>query len=383
VTTDHQHDWDIVVGTQTAGVNDLPIWFEGFPDRYTGDRLYRASANYSGLSPRNIFAIASGNIDQSSADYTDIVTAVGINETSGGFEVWPNQALVREGYVGIGFPVTAPYAFFSISGSTGAGRSIDLADFDGDNDLDVVLGTRTGNNAGHIEVWTNNGFGIYTRSRQHSASGEVLAVVAADFNGDGRPDIATGTKTHNNDTQGIIEVWLNTGGNYNRLGAWEAGGKVNAIAAGQMDADGDIDIVVGTKTGNNDGAVELWLNDGTGEMSLGDFAAADHVVLSLALGEIDPDRSLDIVAGTGARSVQSWFCDPDAERATDIIPALESWADANTGGVVNAISIRKVEASRDRPGDDPLNDVICGTAISATSGEIVIYLNPFVWVYNP
>ncbi len=267
---------------------------------------------------------------------------------------------------------------------TGAGRSIDLADFNRDGNLDVALGTRTGNNAGDIEVWTNNAFGIYTRGRKLNASGEVLAVATGDFNNDGLPDIAAGTKTHNSDTRGQIELWINTGGNFQRSGPWDAGGKVNALAAGMMDSDTNLDLVAGTKTGNNDGAVELWINpEGTGALIQGDVAQADHIVLSLALGQIDPGDTLDIVAGTGARSVQSWFCDPLAGDPSGIIPALESWADANTGGVVNAIAIRKVEASRDRPEDDPLNDVVCGTAISATSGEIVIYLNPYVWTFNP
>jgi hypothetical protein len=118
-------------------------------------------------------------------------------------------------------------------------------------------------------------------------------------------------------------------------------------------------------------------------MTSSDYAAADDIVLSVGVGKIDLDDNLDIACGTNARSVQSWFCVPDAAQANGIIPTDESWADANTGGVVNALSIRKIEAPADRSYLDPLNDIVCGTAISATSGEIVIYLNPFVWTFNP
>ena len=119
-------------------------------------------------------------------------------------------------------------------------------------------------------------------------------------------------------------------------------------------------------------------------MALGDYATADDNVLSLALGQIDyGNQSLDIVAGTPARSVQSWFCDPQAATAAGIIPTQASWADANAGGAVNAVTIAKLEASRDDSGRDLLNDIVCGTAINGSSGAIVIYLNPYVWTLNP
>jgi hypothetical protein len=129
--------------------------------------------------------------------------------------------------------------------------------------------------------------------------------------------------------------------------------------------------------------VDLWLGDGTGDLSARDQATTDEVVLSVAVGQIDLDTGLDIACGTAARSVQAWFCVPDADQPDEIMPNLDSWGDANTGGIVNALAIRKIEAPADRSYLDPLSDIVCGTAISATSGEIVIYLNPFVWTYNP
>jgi hypothetical protein len=119
-------------------------------------------------------------------------------------------------------------------------------------------------------------------------------------------------------------------------------------------------------------------------MTRGDSQLADDVVLSVAVGPIDyGNTSNDIVAGTAARSVQCWFCDRAAATPDKIIPSLESWADANAGGLVNAVSIVKVEATKDNADSDLLNDIVCGTAKTTTSGEIVIYLNPYVWTLNP
>jgi hypothetical protein len=379
VTSDNQHDWDIVIGTQMSGSNHLAAWFEGLPDLYDGERLYRANPHYVGSSSRSINRMASANFNGGSDDYPDVVAAVSTSDIAGGFEVWLNQGLLHEGWLGAGSSFTVANAFYA--NSTGKGLSIDLADLDRDGDQDVVLGTRTGSCTGKIEVWMNAGLGIFTQSRVKTARGEVNAVVAVDLNNDGYPDIAAGTKTATNDKTGQLEVWINNqSGDFVLQGYWNSRGKVTSIDAARMDDDDYVDMVTGTKTNTNAGEVELWLNDGAGTMTRADYAAADGVVMCLALGRLDyGNDSIDIAAGTGARSVQAWFCEPEAIRSNEIIPADESWADANAGGAVNDIAIRKIEASRDYPDMDYLNDIVVGTAITTTSGEIVIYLNPYVW----
>ncbi len=380
VQTDHQHDWDIVVGTQMSGSNHLPVWFEGLPDLYQGERFYQSYPHYWGYSYRGINRMVSANLDGSSTDYPDVVAAVSTGDITGGFEVWLNQGPLHEGWLGTGDDnVTFANGFYS--GNSGRGQAIDVADFNRDGRPDVVLGTRTGSLHGAIELWLNLGSGVFTQRRVKSAGGEVNTVVAADLNGDGYPDVAAGTKTQTNDRTGQIEIWINRDGDdFERRSLYDSRGKVNALAAGRMNADDSIDLVAGTKTGMNSGEVELWLNNGEGSVTRADYARADGVVMCLALGRLDyGNESLDIAIGNGARSVQAWFCNPEADSPSEIIPANESWADANAGGAVNDIAIRRIETSRDHPEYDFLNDIVVGTAISATSGEIVLYLNPYVW----
>jgi hypothetical protein len=66
-----------------------------------------------------------------------------------------------------------------------------------------------------------------------------------------------------------------------------------------------------------------------------------------------------------------------------IIPNVFSWSDANAGGAVNALTVGKLECSQDRLNDDALNDIIAGTATSASTGDIVIYLNPYTATILP
>jgi prepilin-type N-terminal cleavage/methylation domain-containing protein len=384
-TTDNQHDWDILIGTQASGTNNLAIWFEGLTARYSGSTLYSASANYHGYSPRDINQLATGNLNEAvDGTFPDVVAAEATGDITGGFEVWLNQGtLGKPGWLGTGVSSTVASGYYS-QGS-GKGLSIALADFDRDGDLDVAFGTRIAANQGKVEIWSNNGIGVFVFQRAFSIGGEVNTLAVADFNNDGYPDFAYGTRTTNSGDRGKVGVYLNQGSlDFNKLNSWDSHGQVKALAAATMDAGTSIDLVAGLQSGVKRGEVELWLNDGTGAMTRGDSQLADDVVLSVAVGPIDyGNTSNDIVAGTAARSVQCWFCDRAAATPDKIIPSLESWADANAGGLVNAVSIVKVEATKDNADSDLLNDIVCGTAKTTTSGEIVIYLNPYVWTLNP
>ena len=385
VTTDGQHDRDITVGTQVSGINNLRVWFEGYPLKYTGDRYYRATSNYAGSSSRTINDLASANFERrGSAGPGHRRPRCRSSTVSGGFEVWLNQGVGHPGWVGTGATTTSPNAFYA-QGS-GSGRTIGIGDFNKDGYPDVALGTVTGTTSGKIEIWYNNGSGAFTQRVVYAANGAVNALVVADFNGDTWVDIAVGTKTSSNDKAGEVEVWINgTHDTFTRKGRWSSGGKVNAIAAGSMNADWHIDLVTGTKTGTSTGQVELWLNDGTGAhdpLRCG-RRRQDRAVRGGRAPSITATRRNDIVAGTSNRRVQAWFCDSQAATPSEIIPDGESWSDANAGGSVTAVAIGKVEAPWTAPSSDLLNDIVCGTAITSTTGEIVIYLNPYVWTLSP
>jgi hypothetical protein len=218
----------------------------------------------------------------------------------------------------------------------------------------------------------------------YTAAGEVQSVSLADVNADGRLDIITGCKTTSNNNNGSFDIFtMNTTppGKFTKLSTTVAGGNVRAVAVGKMNNDNYPDLVLGERTGSNAGRVELWTNNGSGAFTMVDNVIADGAVTCLALGLLDQDLSMDIAAGNEARTVQAWFCNDTV--AAQVIPSAESWADANTGGTVNAIAIGKIESSTDTPDTDLLYDIVVGTAITATTGDIIIYLNPYVDVITP
>ena len=90
----------------------------------------------------------------------------------------------------------------------------------------------------------------------------------------------------------------------------------------------------------------------------------------------------DIAVGTAGAgggtppAVQAFFCNP-AAASGNIIPSVQSWSDANAGGAVNALAIARLECSQDVLALDPVPDIVAGTSTGASTGDIVIYLNPY------
>jgi hypothetical protein len=84
---------------------------------------------------------------------------------------------------------SAPYA----AGPTT--NDVVLADVDGKNGLDIVVGDANGN----VYVLLNDSHGVFGTAKGPYATGSaVLAVAAADFNEDGAIDIATANSSTNN-----------------------------------------------------------------------------------------------------------------------------------------------------------------------------------------
>lgn len=376
-TVDNQLDWDIVLGTKASAVNNLSVWFNGQPGLYDGERLYRSNPNFYGNSPYDLTDLAIANLDWSPFADADVAAAVRISDTAGGFQVWRNQSFANQGMVGYGYPTTAPDAYYTASGQ---GLTIAVADMDGDGDRDVILGTRTGANTGDVELWRNVG-GTFQAWDRDGAFGEVHAIAIVDYNGDGLRDVIAGTKTATTDKAGQIVLFKNNGNGIAHVVRYDSGGKVTALAAGDLDRDGITDVVAGTKTGNNTGAIEYWRGTGAGFVKA-ETSVADGPVLCVAVGSLDyGNTDPDIAAGNEKNTVQAWFVDPS--NTGNIVPDMESWADANAGGKVHAVQIGKIEVPPSMAWADPLGDIVIGTEVSATTGEIVIYLNPFVWTINP
>ncbi|MFL7837391.1 MAG: FG-GAP repeat domain-containing protein [Candidatus Promineifilaceae bacterium] len=88
-------------------------------------------------------------------------------------------------------------------------RSVFLADFDGDSDLDALIGWQK-----LATIWWNDGPGEFTEDGQQLRISKRHGLIPGDFNGDGNLDIFAAEYDHN------YRLWLNQGDGSFRRVSW-------------------------------------------------------------------------------------------------------------------------------------------------------------------
>lgn len=196
-----------------------------------------------------------------------------------------------------------------------------IGDVDGDGDDDMLVGvlggaynpnTTTADNFHYLEQAAPGDFEHRT-SRFISTLdyGAESVPVAVDLDGDGDLDLLVGNKIEQGDTQnGKLYRLINEGTagqpSFRESGALEVGGGYHLLPAfGDLDADGDLDAVLGTW----EDELRLYVNnatDGSIELSL-----VDSAVVTLTrgrngtptLGDVDGDGDLDLFVGESSGTI--------------------------------------------------------------------------------
>ncbi|WP_310396484.1 FG-GAP-like repeat-containing protein [Hymenobacter sp.] len=197
-------------------------------------------------------------------------TTVGIrlNDGTGGFNNAPD--------------LTAP-AGSALNGAT-------LADVDADGRLDLLT---SGNN--FLDTWLNTGAGTFARTSRFAVSGLLMAPVAADLDADGDLDVLLadpGFRT--------VHVCLNAGtGTFGSGTDVPMGEYVYSVAVADLDADGDVDFVgAGAVNGNyTSGYANVRLNAGNATFGSAPDVTTGALSGAVALGDLDGDGDADLVVG--------------------------------------------------------------------------------------
>jgi len=172
-------------------------------------------------------------------------------------------------------------------GAEGDPGSLSLADFDGDGYPDLFLTMSEAPD----QVWMNDGSGNFRNTGQAlGGSAGRDDPVSGDVDGDGDIDVVV-----TNSEQGI-RVWLNE----NDTGTFVAAGDYFGHAAYtgalcDVNLDGKLDLIARNSGGT---APELWLNDGAGGFTSLGAVFGDHTgTLRIACGDLDGDGDPDVVLG--------------------------------------------------------------------------------------
>ena len=168
-------------------------------------------------------------------------------------------------------------------------EAIAAADLDGDGAAELVVAESISN---VVSVWKNSGTGQFTRAATVPAGENLHRVVLADLNGDGRPDLAASQDSACCPSYGEVIVALNGGnGTFGLPSTYWTGNASYSLAAGDLDRDGDLDLVVA------DLQNQAWwlLNRGNGTFVLRGPMPMAGQTFDLAAGDLDGDGDADVV----------------------------------------------------------------------------------------
>lgn len=176
--------------------------------------------------------------------------------------------------------------------------AVELADLDGDNDLDLLMSEPLA-----VTRYVNNGSGVFTPvaipglpTLLHSRT------VAADFDGDGDRDIFCTSAVTNAASWRLLR---NNGNGTFVVGSPASGasGRESTMTAVDFDGDGDIDIVATSVPELGQfGTNRLYRNDGSGSFAIHAFPGQREFSRAGVVGDVDADGDPDVLVGN-----RFWF----------------------------------------------------------------------------
>ncbi len=183
-----------------------------------------------------------------------------------------------------------------------------IADFSGDGKPDIAVSNTGSNYDGNtISLFKNVGNGSFAAQQQFSVgSGSFVGPVglaAADFNGDGRIDLAVALYGLNGQGTQIALLTNNGAGGFLAAHAYPCGASPYKLAAGDLDGDGRPDLAVARDWEH----VSILRNTGGSFAAPLDFSALSGFNFdsraTLELADLDRDGDLDVVYSASATSV--------------------------------------------------------------------------------
>ncbi|MGE0683972.1 MAG: FG-GAP repeat domain-containing protein [Candidatus Binatia bacterium] len=198
-----------------------------------------------------------------------------------------------------GFPEQKEYVYGDVA----------VADFNGDGILDIALamhetGLRIlqGKSKGPCGPW----------EERHDLPQEMLqlrsrAIVAADMNRDGRPDIVALSESPpmrgKSDTRGVVLLWNDSSGWRSQELLGSEGIYGDDITVGEVNGDGILDIAIGSLIDQR--PQFAWLSDGEGWWKAAIEGLPEYTIAwSVQLVDIDGDGRDELVLGAGGAPIR-------------------------------------------------------------------------------
>jgi hypothetical protein len=176
-------------------------------------------------------------------------------------------------------------------------QAIVVADFNGDGKLDLALAD--GIEASHLSILLGNGDGTFQSEVEYATGSYPYAIMAADFNGDGKLDLAVANA--NVAASSVSILFGNGDGTFQTHVDYPTGVGAQSLALGDFNGDGKLDLIA-ADTASNTLSVLFGNGDGTFQPHQ-DFVVGARPI-SIVARDFNGDGHLDLaVANNGSNTV--------------------------------------------------------------------------------
>lgn len=176
---------------------------------------------------------------------------------------------------------------FSNSSTPTVGNSpfgVVAADFNGDGKVDLAC---VNGNDSTLTVLTNNGSGGFVTSGTYAVGARPVAVAAADVNGDGKIDLICA-----NQDGSSLSVLTNDGsGGFALSGTYNTVGHPQSVVAADVNGDGKVDLVSATYSGQ----LMVFTNDGSGNFVTGYSYNLGVNLYAVTTADVNGDGKIDLI----------------------------------------------------------------------------------------
>jgi hypothetical protein len=181
---------------------------------------------------------------------------------------------------------------FGLSGTYNVGAdpfSVIAADLNGDGKMDLVCTHEFGTT---ITVLTNNGIGIFGSNATYTVGSEPMSVAALDLNGDGK--LALVTANYGFSTGNTVTVLTNNGsGVYGSNATLVVGNGPESVIAADLNGDGKPDLI---SANSQDDTLTVLTNNGAGGFGTNTTLLEGENTLGVAAADVNGDGKLDLIS---------------------------------------------------------------------------------------
>jgi polysaccharide export outer membrane protein len=189
--------------------------------------------------------------------------------------------------------------------TSGIYNAVAVGDLNGDQHFDIAGGSSV---PGTMAIWYGKGQGGWSSPQYLPVKGDVRSIAIADFDNDGRPDLAFSIQK---ETKGV-QIWLGRG-----KSVWEKGsspvesGEFYGIRAADINSDNNVDLVCAAAGSDDRAGIKVWLGDGGGGWISEVGPTAREEYSDVAVADFNGDGRLDLAgSGRGLRgALRLWLGD--------------------------------------------------------------------------